>query len=117
MPSTNNGCESLNAVIKKKYTMRNKLHLSSFLPKIEQMLYDWSTASSSNVFVRAVPWEVNHKNTRYFKNPFFLTRFVELFTLIILVKKIFEISFKENFFAKIRKNPFFTKKPWLFQYF
>ena len=31
--------------------MRNKLHLSLFLPKIEQMLYDWSTASSSNVFV------------------------------------------------------------------
>ena len=55
MPSTNNGCESLNAVIKKKYTMRNKLHLSSFLPKIEQMLYDWSTASSSNVFVSKPP--------------------------------------------------------------
>ena len=51
MPSTNNDCECLNAVIKKKYTMRNKLHLSSFLPKIEQMLYDWSTVSSSNVFV------------------------------------------------------------------
>ena len=51
MPSTNNGCESLNAVIKKKYTMRNKLYLLSFLPEIEQMLYDWSTASSSNVFV------------------------------------------------------------------
>ena len=31
--------------------MRNKLHLSSFLLKIEQMLYDWSMASSSNTFV------------------------------------------------------------------
>ncbi|CAF4399431.1 unnamed protein product [Rotaria sp. Silwood2] len=51
MPLTSNGCESLNSIIKKKYTMRNKLHLSSFLPKIEQMLNDWSTASSSNVFV------------------------------------------------------------------
>ena len=41
----------MNSVIKKKYTMRNKLHLSSFLPKIEQMLYDWSMTSSSNAFV------------------------------------------------------------------
>ncbi|CAF5050919.1 unnamed protein product, partial [Rotaria magnacalcarata] len=51
MPLTNNGCESLNSTIKKKYTMRNKLHMSSFLPKIEQMLHDWSTASLSNIFV------------------------------------------------------------------
>ena len=52
IPSTNNACESSEfSVIKKKYTMRNKLHLSSFLPKIEQMLYDWSMASSSNAFV------------------------------------------------------------------
>ncbi|CAF4878583.1 unnamed protein product [Rotaria socialis] len=36
IPSTNNGCESLNGKIKEQYTLRNKLHLSSFLPKIEK---------------------------------------------------------------------------------
>ncbi|CAF1063645.1 unnamed protein product [Didymodactylos carnosus] len=49
-PSTNNGCESMNAVIKQKYTLRNKLQLSAFLPKMEQMLQDWSEASISSPF-------------------------------------------------------------------
>ncbi|CAF1522516.1 unnamed protein product, partial [Didymodactylos carnosus] len=52
-PSTNNGCESTNAIIKQKYTLRNKLHLSAFLPKIEQMLTDWSKASISSPFAAA----------------------------------------------------------------
>ena len=33
-----------------QYTLRNKLHLSSFLPKIESMLADWSEHSESNPF-------------------------------------------------------------------
>ena len=40
MSLTNNGGESLNSKIKQKYTKRNKRHLPSFSPKIEQMLYD-----------------------------------------------------------------------------
>ncbi|CAF0900360.1 unnamed protein product [Rotaria sordida] len=51
VPSTNNGRESLNGKIKQQYTLRNKLHLSLFLPKIEQMLHDWSTNSFLNGFV------------------------------------------------------------------
>ena len=51
MSSINDSCEPLNSIIKKKYTMRNNLYLSSFLPKVEQMLYNWSAASSSHVFV------------------------------------------------------------------
>ncbi|CAF2642268.1 unnamed protein product [Rotaria sp. Silwood2] len=51
IPSTNNGCESLNGKIKQQYTLRNKLHLSSFLPKIEQMLHAWPIKSSSNGFI------------------------------------------------------------------
>ncbi|CAF1398921.1 unnamed protein product [Rotaria magnacalcarata] len=51
IPSTNNGCESLNGKIKQQYTLRNELHLSSFLSKIEQMLHDWSTNSLLNDFV------------------------------------------------------------------
>ncbi|CAF0792096.1 unnamed protein product [Didymodactylos carnosus] len=31
------GKQSMNAIIKQKYTLRNKLHLSAFLPKMEQM--------------------------------------------------------------------------------
>ncbi|CAF1448070.1 unnamed protein product, partial [Didymodactylos carnosus] len=50
LPSTNNGCESLNGKIKQQYTLRNKLHLTSFLPKMEQMLNDWSTATLSQGF-------------------------------------------------------------------
>ncbi|CAF1597895.1 unnamed protein product, partial [Didymodactylos carnosus] len=52
-PSTNNGCESMNAIIKQKYTLRNKLQLSAFLPKMEQMLTDWSEASISSPFAAA----------------------------------------------------------------
>ena len=51
IPSTNNGCESLNGKIKQQYTLRNKLHLSSFLLKLEYMLHDWSIKSSSNGFI------------------------------------------------------------------
>ena len=36
----NNDCESLDSEIKQKYTIRNKLHSSSFLPKIEQTISD-----------------------------------------------------------------------------
>ncbi len=50
-PSINNGLESLNAVIKQKYTLPNKLHLSTFLPKMESMWFDWSEASISSPFV------------------------------------------------------------------
>ena len=50
VPYSNNGCESLNGKIKQHYTLRNKLHASSFLPKIEQMLNDWSKASLLNGF-------------------------------------------------------------------
>ncbi|CAF1614919.1 unnamed protein product, partial [Didymodactylos carnosus] len=54
MPTTsNNGCESMNAIIKQKYTLRNKLHLSAFLPKMEEMLTDWSEASISSPFAAA----------------------------------------------------------------
>ncbi|CAF0894013.1 unnamed protein product [Rotaria sordida] len=49
-PSTNNGLESLNGIIKQKYTLRNKLHLSTFLPKVETMLFDWSEASIISPF-------------------------------------------------------------------
>ncbi|CAF1543234.1 unnamed protein product [Didymodactylos carnosus] len=52
-PSTKNGCESMNAIIKQKYTLRNKLQLSAFLPKMEQMLTDWSEASISSPFAAA----------------------------------------------------------------
>ena len=48
--STNNECESMNAIIKRAYTLRNKLPLSAFLPKIEQMLKDWSEGSISLPF-------------------------------------------------------------------
>ncbi|CAF3910915.1 unnamed protein product [Rotaria sp. Silwood2] len=49
-PSTNNGLESLSGIIKQKYTLRNKLHLSAFLPKVEVMLSDWSQASITTPF-------------------------------------------------------------------
>ena len=49
-PSTNNGLESLNGIIKQKYTLRNKLHLSTFLPKVETMLFDWSEANFASPF-------------------------------------------------------------------
>ncbi|CAF4506684.1 unnamed protein product [Rotaria sp. Silwood2] len=49
-PATNNGCESMNAIIKQKYTLRNKLHLSAFLPKVEQMLKNWSDKADSSPF-------------------------------------------------------------------
>ena len=49
-PSTNNGLESLNGIIKQKYTLRNKLHLSTFLPKVETMLFDWSEANVVSPF-------------------------------------------------------------------
>ncbi|CAF1484455.1 unnamed protein product [Adineta ricciae] len=55
LPSTNNGCESFNAKIKREYTLRNKLHLSSFLPKIESMLEDWSKDSDINPFAVQTP--------------------------------------------------------------
>ena len=69
-PSTNNGCESYNAVIKQKYTLRNRLPLSAFLPKVEQMLKDWSEASIAQPFavstnicpeseVKAYQWTLN----------------------------------------------------------
>ncbi|CAF1589200.1 unnamed protein product, partial [Didymodactylos carnosus] len=50
IPATNNGSESMNAKIKQQYTLRNKLHLSSFLPKIETMLGDWSKHCDTNPF-------------------------------------------------------------------
>ncbi|CAF1644174.1 unnamed protein product, partial [Didymodactylos carnosus] len=40
----------MNAKIKQQYTLRNKLHLSSFLPKIETMLDDWSKHCDTNPF-------------------------------------------------------------------
>ena len=49
-PSTNNGYESMNAIIKRTYTLRNKLHLSAFLQKIEQMLKNWFEESISLPF-------------------------------------------------------------------
>ena len=39
-PLTNNECKSINAIIKQKYTLRNKLHLSAFLLKIQHMPKD-----------------------------------------------------------------------------
>ena len=50
LPSTNNGCESFNAKVKRQYTMRKKLHLTSFLPKIELMLEEWSKHSEKGPF-------------------------------------------------------------------
>ena len=40
----------MNAIIKRTYTLRNKLCLSAFLPKIEQMLKDWYEGSVSLPF-------------------------------------------------------------------
>ncbi len=40
----------MNAVIKQKYTLRNKLHLPSFLPTLETMLKDWSEKSITSPF-------------------------------------------------------------------
>ncbi len=55
LPSTNNGCESFNAKIKRQYTLRNKLQLSAFLPKVESMLADWSKHSETNPFSTCTP--------------------------------------------------------------
>ena len=55
LPSTNNGCESFNAKIKRQCTLRNRLPLSSFLPKIELMLADWSKYCESNPFATCTP--------------------------------------------------------------
>ncbi|CAF1193129.1 unnamed protein product [Didymodactylos carnosus] len=46
-PSTNNG---LNGRIKKDYTLRNRLSLSTFLKTAERMLIDWSTDSGKKPF-------------------------------------------------------------------
>ena len=40
LPSTNNACESFNAKIKRQYTVRSMLLLSSFLPKMELILVE-----------------------------------------------------------------------------
>ena len=40
----------MNAIIKRTYTLPNKLHLSAFLPKIEQIPKDWPEESSSLPF-------------------------------------------------------------------
>ena len=50
LPSTNNGCESFNAKVKRQYTMRKKLYLTSFLSKIELMLEEWSKHSEKSPF-------------------------------------------------------------------
>src|SRR5207249_344471 len=84
-PSTNNGLESLNAIIKQKYTLRNKLHLSAFLPKVEAMLLDWSQASISTPFaiitditsemeLQAYKWSlnVNQFDILFFYNNFYI---------------------------------------------
>ena len=84
-PSTNNGLESLNAVIKQKYTLRNKLHLSTFLPKVEVMLSDWSQASLTTPFatvtditfemeLHAYKWSinVNQHDIIYFIDNFYI---------------------------------------------
>ena len=60
----------MNAIIKRSYPLRNKLHLSAFLPKIEQMLKDWSEGSislpfsnnitiSSDTELQAYQWSIN----------------------------------------------------------
>ena len=60
----------MNAIIKQTYTLRNKLHLSVCLPKIEQMLKDWSEGSillpfsnnttiSSDTELQAYQWSTN----------------------------------------------------------
>jgi hypothetical protein len=41
---------------------------------------------------RVVPWVVNHKKHKVFKIFFFIIGFVELLSLIILVKKFFSIG-------------------------
>ena len=84
-PSTNNGCESMNAIIKQKYTLRNRLHLSAFLQKVEQMLNDWSEASittpvapSSHISpdneVRAHQWSLrtNRSEILHWLNAFYV---------------------------------------------
>ncbi|CAF3469772.1 unnamed protein product [Rotaria sp. Silwood1] len=84
-PSTNNGLESLNGIIKQKYTLRNKLHLSAFLPKVEVMLSDWSQASITTPFatvtditsemeLHAYQWsiKINQIDILFFFNNFYI---------------------------------------------
>ena len=60
----------MNAVIKRTYILRNKFHLSAFLPKIKQMLKDWpegsislpfsnNTTISSDTELQAYQWSIN----------------------------------------------------------
>ena len=60
----------MTAIIKRTYTLRNKLYLSAFLPKIEQMLKDWSeesislpfsnnTTKSSDTELQAYQWPIH----------------------------------------------------------
>ena len=74
----------MNAIIKRTYILRNKLHLSAFLLKIEQMLKDWSEGSislpssnnttiSSDTELQAYQWSinVNRGDTLHWFNTFY----------------------------------------------
>ena len=75
----------MNAIITRTYTLCNKLHLSAFLPKIEQMLKDWSEGSislpfsntttiSSDTELQAYQWSinVNRGDTLHWFNTFYV---------------------------------------------
>ena len=75
----------MNAIIKRTYTLRNKLHLSAFLPKIEQMLKHWSkgnislpfsnnTRIASDTELQAYQWSisVNRGDILHWFNTFYV---------------------------------------------
>ena len=45
-----------------------------------------------NNYIWVVPWEIHHKKHKDLRKCFDVSRFVELFSLIILVKKTFTLS-------------------------
>ncbi len=55
----------------------------------EQLL---NCCAHTNKLYRVDPWVVNHKKHKVFKIFFFIIGFVDLFLLIILVKKFFSIG-------------------------
>ncbi len=75
----------MNAIIKQKYTLRNKFHLCTFLPKMETMLKDWSEKSITSPFsnntnitfdieLQAYQWSINidHNQILHWFNTFYV---------------------------------------------